>query len=115
MKRAGRLIAVGLAALALQGCLAKTAIDTAVGVATLPVKVASKGLDLATTSQAEADQKRGREIRRREERLGELQRDYERQMNRCQDGNRGACDDARETYAEMQVLLPGIPVEADGS
>ena len=115
MRRAGHLIAVAIAALALQGCLAKTAIDTAVGVATLPVKVASKGIDMATTSQSEADQKRGKEIRQREERLGKLRRDYERQMSRCQDGNRDACDSARETYAEMQVLMPGVPVEAAGS
>ena len=54
-----------LAALTLQGCLAKTAWD----VATLPVKAGSKAVDLATTSQSEADEKRGRELRKREERL----------------------------------------------
>jgi hypothetical protein len=79
MGHALRLIAIGGAALALQGCLAKTAVD----VVTLPVKVASSGVDMATTSQSEADQKRGREIRQREERLGRLQRDYERQIDRC--------------------------------
>lgn len=109
MRHALRLIMIGTAALALQGCLAKTALD----VVTLPVKVASRGVDLATTSQAEADQTRGREIRRREERLGKLQRDYEKQMNQCGDGDRRACDHARLTYAEMQVLLPSIPVEPD--
>jgi len=107
MGHALRLIAAGAAALALQGCLAKTAVD----VVTLPVKVASRGVDLATTSQAEADQKRGREIRRREERLGELQRDYDRNIKKCGDGDSRACDHARQDYAEMQVLLPGIPVE----
>lgn len=107
MSRALRSIGIGLAAFGLQGCLAKTALD----VATLPVKVASKSVDLATTSQSEADQKRGREIRQREERLGKLGRDYARQMNDCQDGNRRACDKAREAYAEMQVLLPSVPAE----
>jgi hypothetical protein len=102
-----RLIALGAAAFALQGCVAKTALD----VATLPVKAASKGVDMATTSQSEADQKRGREIRQREERLGRLERDYGRHLKRCQDGNRRACDHARLTYAEMQVLLPSIPAE----
>jgi len=109
MRHPFRLIVVGAAAFALQGCLAKTALD----VATLPVKVASKGVDLATTSQSEADQARGREIRQREERLGRLERDYGRQMTRCQDGDRRACDQARRTYAEIQVLLPSIPVETD--
>jgi hypothetical protein len=106
-----RLILIGTAAFALQGCLARTAVD----VVTLPVKVASKGVDLATTSQSEADQKRGREIRQREERLGRLQRDYDRQIKRCSDGDRRACEHARLTYAEMQVLMPSIPVESEGN
>lgn len=93
----------------LSGCLAKTALD----VATLPVKVASKGVDLATTSQSEADEKRGREIRRREERLAKLERQYERQLEECEEGDRRACSDARQTYAEMQQILPTIPYEPD--
>jgi hypothetical protein len=109
MRHALRLIAIGAAAFALQGCLAKTAVD----VVTLPVKVASRGVDLATTSQSEADQARGREIRQREERLARLERDYGRQMDRCGDGDRRACDQARLTYAEMQVLLPSIPLEPE--
>ena len=109
MGHALRLISAGAAALALQGCLAKTAVD----VVTLPVKVASSGVDLATTSQSEADQKRGREIRQREERLGKLQRDYEKQIDRCGEGDRRACDQARESYAEIQLLLPTIPVEPE--
>lgn len=110
MGHAPRSIVIGAAALALQGCVAKTAVSAV----TLPVKVASKGVDLATTSQSEADQKRGREIRQREERLARLERDYNRQIKRCGDGDRRACDHARLTYAEMQVLLPSIPVEPDG-
>ena|SRR5688572_15283131 len=109
MRHALRLTAIGAAAFALQGCLAKTAVD----VVTLPVKVASRGVDLATTSQSEADQARGREIRQREERLARLERDYGRQMDRCGDGDRRACDQARLTYAEMQVLLPSIPLEPE--
>ena len=107
MGHAIRLIMVGTAAFALQGCLAKTVVSAA----TLPVKVASSGVDMATTSQSEADQKRGREIRQREERLGKLRRDYEKQMTECQDGSRRACDQARGTYAEMQVLMPSVPAE----
>ena len=111
MRHSLRLIAIASAAFALQGCLARNAVSAV----TLPVKVASRGVDLATTSQSEADQARGREIRRREERLGKLQRDYERQIDKCGDGDRDACDHARNTYAEMQVLLPSIPIEQDGN
>jgi hypothetical protein len=107
MGHAIRLLIVAAAGLALQGCLAKTAVSAV----TLPVKVASSAVDVATTSQSEADQKRGREIRQREERLGKLQRDYDKQIDRCGEGDRRACDDARETYAEIQMLLPQVPVE----
>ena len=93
----------------LQGCIAKTAYN----VATAPVRVAAKGVDLATTSQSEADEKRGREIRRREERLAKLERQYEKQLDQCEDGSRRACDDARDTYAEMQQIIPSIPVEPE--
>ena len=97
-----------LAALAVSGC-----VGTLVDVATAPVKVVSKGVDLATTSQSEADEKRGREIRRREERLAKLEREYEKQLDECEEGDRRACSEARDTYAEMQQILPTIPVEPE--
>jgi len=97
------------AAVALPGCLAKTVVD----VATLPVKAVGKGVDVATTSQSEADENRGREIRRREARLAKLERDYQKQLDQCEDGSRRACDDARDTYAEMQQIIPSIPVEPE--
>ena len=103
------LIALLPASMLVQGCLAKTAYD----VVTAPVKVVSKGVDLATTSQSEADENRGREIRKREERLAQLERDYNRQMDDCADGSRRACDEARDTYAEMQQIIPTIPVEPE--
>jgi hypothetical protein len=102
-----RVFAVGCAALALQGCLAKAA----VGVVTAPVRVVSKGVDLATTSQSEADEKRGREIRKREERMGELGRAYTKAMERCGEGDDEACERAQTIRAEMKALAPGIPVE----
>jgi flagellar motility protein MotE (MotC chaperone) len=105
-----RLLALSVAALALQGCLARAAVD----VVTLPVRAVSKGVDVATTSQSEADEKRGRDIRKREERLGKLERDYDKQMERCTDGNDEACDKAQAIRAEMKAILPGVPVEPDG-
>ncbi len=58
------------APLLLGGCVVGTIASTAVDVATLPVKVVSAGVDAATTSQSEADQKRGREVRKAEEKAG---------------------------------------------
>lgn len=106
-----RLAFVGLplSAVMLTACL-----GTVADVVTAPVKVASKGVDLATTSQSEADEKRGRELRKREERLGKLERQYEKQLDECEEGDRRACDDARDTYAEMQQIIPTIPVEPEG-
>ena len=107
MVRLLQLACVAGAALLLQGCLAKTALN----VATAPVRVASKGVDLATTSQSEADENRGREIRRREERLGQLERDYDKQNKACAKGDQRACDAARATYDQIQAVLPTVPVE----
>jgi hypothetical protein len=53
----------------LSGCVTSVA-KTAFDVVTLPVKVASAGVDAVTTSQAEADQKRGRELRKQDEERG---------------------------------------------
>ncbi|MFO6446681.1 hypothetical protein ACLBKU_05995 [Erythrobacter sp. NE805] len=95
-----RLLALGLALVALQGCLARAAVD----VVTLPVKAVSKGVDAATTSQSEADEKRGRAIRQREERIGKLARDYDREIERCGDGDDEACAKAQAIKAEWEAL-----------
>jgi hypothetical protein len=80
--------------LALTGCT--TIASTAVDVVTLPVKAVSKGVDLATTSQSEADQKRGRELREAEERAGREAREREKACRRA--AERGeACSPAPET------------------
>lgn len=107
--RAPQLAALGLASLALQGCLARAAVD----VVTLPVKAVSAGVDAATTSQSEADEKRGREIRKREERLGELERAYDKAMERCGNGDDEACDKAQAIRAEQRGLMQRVPVEPD--
>ena len=56
--------------LLLGGCVVGTIAETAVDVATLPVKVVSKTVDVATTSQAEADENRGRALRKADEERG---------------------------------------------
>lgn len=67
--------------LALTGCT--TIASTAVDVVTLPVRVVSAGVDAATTSQSEADEKRGRELRKVEEKAGEEAREMQK---RCVKG-----------------------------
>jgi len=103
--RALSIFALIASALILPGCIARTAVD----VVTAPVKIVSKGVDLATTSQSEADEKRGRELRKREEELGKLERDYDKQMDECREGDDNACFKSREIYAEIQILLRDNP------
>lgn len=101
------LVLLAGASLLLSGCLAKTIVD----VATLPVRAAGKAVDLATTSQSESDENRGRELRRREERVGKLERAYAKQRAKCDEGSEEACAEARTTYAAIQELLPTLPAE----
>jgi hypothetical protein len=82
-----RIFIAPLLLLALSGCIARTAMD----IATLPVKAASKTVDVLTTSQSEADEKRGRAIRKREECIGKEDRraaraDREPDYSRCPEG-----------------------------
>ena len=74
----------------LSGCIVASVADAAVDVVTLPVKVVSTGVDAATTSQSEADEKRGREIRKAEEKAGREARAREK---RCRDGKPLPSDD----------------------
>lgn len=68
--------------LTLTGCytVAKTAVD----VVTLPVKVVGAGIDAATTSQSEADEKRGRELRKAEEAAGKQMREWEKACKKAE-------------------------------
>ena len=99
------LFALAVSSLMLSGCLVRAAAD----VVTAPVKVVSAGVDAATTSQSEADEKRGRKLRKAEEELGRLNRTYERQLVNCRNGDDRECFQARETYSEIQILLRNNP------
>lgn len=100
---------LSIASLALQGCLVRTAAK----VVTAPVDLASGAVDKATTSQSEADRNRGREIRKREEKLGRLEREYRKEREKCDDGNRSSCARAAEISEEIEKILPTIPAEPD--
>jgi hypothetical protein len=78
------------ACLLLQGCVTSIVKD----VVTAPVKIVSKTADVLTTSQSESDEKRGKEMRKKEERLGKLARDREKAVKKCDQGDGGACQQA---------------------
>ncbi|HEU4967836.1 hypothetical protein [Sphingomonas sp.] len=71
-------VLVLLLPLALGGCLVRTAAD----VVTMPVKAAGWTADKLTTSQSEADEKRGRELRKADERRAKEERRRAREERR---------------------------------
>jgi len=75
MKRLVMLLALPL----LAGCVVARVAETAVAVASVPVKVVAAGVDAATTSQSEADEKRGRELREADERRARAAREAAKQ------------------------------------
>lgn len=104
-----------LACALLSGCAAASAFD----LATLPVRAGARAInttadayDRVTVSDSERDQKRGREIRRREERYGKLSREYDKARRDCSRGDDDACYDARSLYGEMDAMRASVPYEA---
>jgi hypothetical protein len=85
--------------LVLPGCVASVVKD----VVTAPVKVVSKTADVLTTSQSEADEKRGREMRKREERLGKLARKRDKAREDCSDGEEKACIEYEALEGEIEA------------
>lgn len=77
-------------ALSLSACVVGTVAETAVDVVSLPVKAAVAGVDAVTTSQSEADEKRGRELRRADEERG---RQLRLTRERCRTGRALPTDD----------------------
>ncbi|HUD29307.1 MAG TPA: hypothetical protein VMQ93_10575 [Novosphingobium sp.] len=99
MNRTPLLLALAAVPMMLSGC-----VRTVASVVTAPVRVAGKAVDWTTTSQAEADEKRGREMRKREEELGKLDRRYQKHLRDCRAGDENACNMARDDYADIQDL-----------
>jgi hypothetical protein len=84
------MFALCLVPVTLSGCVVGTVAKTAVDVATLPVKAVSAGVDAATESQSEADEKRGRELRKIDEERGRQARAL---AERCRKGEPLPADD----------------------
>jgi hypothetical protein len=90
------LLLLALAPL-LAGCLARAALD----VATAPVRVGARTVDALTTSQTEADQKRGRALREQEERLRKLSRKRSKLARDCAE-SRDACAELRDVERDIE-------------
>jgi predicted Holliday junction resolvase-like endonuclease len=82
----------------LQGCVASMVSN----VVTAPVKIVSRTTDILTTSQSESDEKRGRDMRKREENVGKLSRQLKKVQERCADGDRDACKKARDIRDQIE-------------
>jgi hypothetical protein len=95
-----RILIIAAIALTTGGC-----VRTIASVVTAPVKVVSKTADVLTTSQSEADQKRGREMRQREERLGKLERKRSKLAQQCQDDG--------DNCGELESIDDQIRAEVD--
>ncbi len=72
-------------------------------VVTAPIKIVSKTADVMTTSQSESDEKRGRDMRKREEQLGKLARQRDKAREKCEDGDKDACDKARDIEDQIEA------------
>jgi hypothetical protein len=94
-----RYVLACAALLLLQGCVASVVKD----VVTAPVKIVSKTADVLTTSQSESDEKRGRELRKREEALGKLARQRDKAREKCDDGNQEACVKANQLDSQIEA------------
>lgn len=75
-----RNLLICLALLPMTAC-----VSTATSIVKAPFKVAGKAVDLATTSQSEADRNYGKKMRKAEEREGRERRDWAKQC-RGRDG-----------------------------
>ena len=98
MGRHVRLVLAIAPMILLQGCVASMVSN----VVTAPVKIVSKTTDILTTSQSESDEKRGRDMRKREEHVGKLSRQLKKVQERCADGDRDACKKARDIRDQIE-------------
>lgn len=96
-----------LAVLMLSGCIANTIAGTAAGIGasivTAPVRVGAKAADMATTSQSEADENRGRAMRKRNDKIRKLQKTYNRRVDACNRGETAACSEASQISGEIEA------------
>ncbi len=78
-------------------------VSTVKNVVTAPIKAASKTADVLTTSQSEADENRGRALRIKERRLGQLARRLNKAAAACEKGNDDACSDVEDYRRQIEA------------
>jgi hypothetical protein len=88
-----KILLFSVAAPLLSGCVVGTLANTAVDVVTIPVKVASAGVNAVVPNQRKADEKRGREARKEDEERGKQIR---LAMERCRKGRPAPTDDCSQ-------------------
>ena len=93
-------VIAALAAPLLAGCV--SAVKTVV---TAPVKAVGQVADWSTTSQDESDRNRGREMRKREERVGKLSRQRDKAAEKCRDGSEEQCRRAEVLEHEIEAEM----------
>ena len=99
MPRAIMLVVLLPAAL-LSGCVVKTVVSAA----SAPLRIAGKAADLATTSQSEADENRGRAMRHNDENLRKLQKAYRKALVNCNKGRGADCADAERISEQITKI-----------
>jgi len=80
-------------------------VSTVKSVVTAPVKAVGQVADWSTTSQDEADRNRGRELRKREERVGKLQRQRDKAAEKCRSGDQDQCRRAEVLDHEIEAVM----------
>ncbi|WP_033074730.1 hypothetical protein [Sphingopyxis sp. MWB1] len=88
------------AAMMLSGC-----VGAVKSVVTAPVKAVGQVADWTTTSQDEADRNRGRELRKREEQLGKLQRERDKAAEKCRRGEQPQCQRVEVLDHEIEAMV----------
>ena len=96
MTDSSRLILAAALLPLLSWCIVKTAAETAVDVVSIPVKVASAGVNAALPNQKKADEKRGAELRKQDEERG---REARAMAQRCQSGQALTTDNCMAVQA----------------
>jgi hypothetical protein len=78
-------------------------ISAATAIVKAPFQVVGKAADVMTTSQSEADEKRGRDLRKQEEALGKLARQRDKYARKCRDDkDEDACEKVRDIEDEIE-------------
>src|SRR3546814_21057089 len=93
-------VIAALAAPLLVGCV--SAVKTVV---TAPVKAVGQVADWSTTSQDESDRNRGRQLRKREERVGNLSRQRYQAGGKCRDRHEEQCRRAELSEHEIAAEM----------